>query len=226
MKKKARTKKKATKSGAPKKKTSLKKTLKTSKKPVPKKTIKKSAKKSAPKKTKSTGSQKIAKKMTQSTTNSSSLTVGSVAPDFELLATDGSSVRLSDFAGRANVVLYFYPKDDTPGCTVEACAFRDDWARFDGNETVVLGVSPDDIKSHEKFTRKFNLPFPLLADTETRVAQAYGVWVEKNMYGRKYMGVQRATFLIDKNGVLAAVWPKVSVDGHSTEVLREVAKLA
>jgi len=159
------------------------------------------------------------------TAGSSMPPIGTPAPAFELMATDGSQISLEDFRGRANVVLYFYPKDDTPGCTVEACSFRDDYPRFDGADTVVLGVSPDSVTSHDKFTRKFNLPFPLLADEGADVARKYGVWVEKNMYGKKYMGVQRATFLIDKSGQLAAVWPKVSVDGHSAEVLTAVQKL-
>jgi peroxiredoxin Q/BCP len=150
---------------------------------------------------------------------------GKSAPAFTLKDTDGATVKLSQFKGKKNVVLYFYPKDNTPGCTKEACAFQKDLAKFAKSDTVVLGVSPDDAKSHGKFRDKFGLAFPLLVDTDTKVAQKYGVWVEKNLYGRRYMGVQRATFLIDKQGKLAAVWPKVKVEGHSGEILKALKDL-
>ncbi|MCW5879616.1 MAG: peroxiredoxin, partial [Anaerolineae bacterium] len=133
--------------------------------------------------------------------------------------------KLSQFKGKQNVVLYFYPKDNTPGCTTEACDFRDNIARFQSADTVVLGVSCDSVDSHRKFTEKFSLPFPLLSDEDHAVAEKYGVWVEKNMYGKKSMGVQRATFLIDKSGKIAAAWPKVKVDGHVADVAEKLAEL-
>ncbi|WP_224361558.1 thioredoxin-dependent thiol peroxidase [Hyalangium versicolor] len=143
---------------------------------------------------------------------------GSQAPDFQLQDHSGRTVSLSQFAGK-NVVLYFYPKDDTPGCTVEACNFRDEHSALEKAGAVVLGVSPDDAKSHQKFATKFSLPFPLLTDTEHKVAEAYGAWGEKSNYGRKYMGIIRSTFLIDPQGKLKHVWPKVKVAGHVEDVL-------
>ncbi|MEX1098766.1 MAG: thioredoxin-dependent thiol peroxidase [Planctomycetales bacterium] len=151
--------------------------------------------------------------------------VGDRAPAFDLPAFPEGRIKLSQYKGKRNVVLYFYPRDDTPGCTKEACGFRDDLAGFEAADTVVLGISADPVASHEKFAAKFELPFPLLADEEHAVAEKYGVWVEKNMYGRKSMGVQRATFLIDKAGKIAAVWPKVSVEGHVAEVAQAVRAL-
>jgi peroxiredoxin Q/BCP len=144
---------------------------------------------------------------------------GEVAPGFELPDSEMELVRLADFAGAKTVVLYFYPKDDTPGCTVEACSFRDNIGAVQGHGAIVLGVSPDDVKSHEKFTRKFELNFPLLSDVGALVSQAYGVWVEKNMYGRKYMGVERSTFLIGKDGKIRQAWRKVTPKGHVDAVL-------
>src|SRR5689334_661627 len=138
---------------------------------------------------------------------------GQPAPDFTLESDTGEQVSLSQFRGKP-VVLYFYPKDDTPGCTTEACGFRDDLKKFAAKETVILGISCDSVASHEKFAGKFSLPFPLLSDEDHAVAEKYGVWVEKNMYGKKSMGIQRATFLIDKQGKIAAAWPRVKVDGH------------
>lgn len=143
---------------------------------------------------------------------------GSKAPAFSLKATDGSTVKLSDFKGR-RVVLYFYPKDDTPGCTTEACAFRDQSAEFAALNTVVLGVSPDDVESHQAFSGKFSLNFPLLADTKHSVAEKYGAWRERNRYGRKFMGIQRSTFIIDEQGKVAKVWKAVQVKGHEQKVL-------
>lgn len=149
--------------------------------------------------------------------------VGDKAPAFTLPALpDGKPVKLSDYRGGA-VVLYFYPKDMTPGCTTQACDFRDAYAGF--SKSVVLGVSPDGIASHRKFAAKYELPFPLLADEDHAVAEKYGLWVEKSMYGRKYWGVQRATFLIDGAGKVAAVWPKVKVEGHVAEVAAKLAEL-
>jgi peroxiredoxin Q/BCP len=146
------------------------------------------------------------------------------APDFTVVTDDGSKLRLSSLRGR-NVVLYFYPKDDTPGCTVEACELRDAFPRFSKTNAVILGVSPDSVASHQKFKKKFELPFTLLADTDHGIAEAYGVWVEKSMYGKKYMGVQRATFVIDKKGTVAKVYPKVKPEGHAAEVEAELKEL-
>jgi peroxiredoxin Q/BCP len=138
------------------------------------------------------------------------LAAGGPAPDFSLQADDGSTVSLAALRGK-HVVLYFYPKDDTPGCTTEACDFRDNLAQLTSAGAVVLGVSPDSVKSHVKFKAKFELPFALLADTEHTVAEAYGAWREKSMYGKAYMGIVRSTFLIDANGVLRKVWDNVKV---------------
>ena len=146
------------------------------------------------------------------------LSVGDKAPDFKTTNQDGDKVALSDFKGQ-KVVLYFYPKDDTPGCTKEACSFRDGWSKFRRKKIAVLGVSADDEKSHKKFAEKFSLPFPLLADTDKRIVKDYGAWGEKNMYGRKYMGIRRVTYLIDEKGKVAAVWPKVKPEGHADELL-------
>jgi peroxiredoxin Q/BCP len=143
---------------------------------------------------------------------------GQPAPEFEARDGNGATVRLSDLRGRP-IVLYFYPKDDTPGCTKEACGFRDEYAALREAGTVLLGVSPDDEASHRKFADKFQLPFQLLADPGAAVATAYGVWKEKNMYGRTYMGVERTTFLIDADGKIRRIFPKVKVDGHVAEVL-------
>lgn len=149
---------------------------------------------------------------------------GDKAPDFRLSAvTRGgdTTIGLSDFRGRS-LVLYFYPKDDTPGCTKEACDFRDLSAEFEAKGAAIVGVSPDPAKKHGKFIEKFALPFPLLADTEKAACEAYGVWVEKSMYGRKYMGVERTTFLIDGDGIIRQVWPKVKVTGHAAEILEQI----
>jgi thioredoxin-dependent peroxiredoxin len=146
------------------------------------------------------------------------LETGAKAPEFSLLADDGKTVALKDLRGKP-VVLYFYPKDDTPGCTKEACEFRDSWRDVQQSGAVVLGVSPDSVSSHQKFKQKFNLPFPLLADVDHKVATAYGVWGEKSMYGKKYQGVLRTTFLIDRAGAIARVFEKVKPEGHAAEVL-------
>ncbi|HTY43099.1 MAG TPA: thioredoxin-dependent thiol peroxidase [Thermoanaerobaculia bacterium] len=150
------------------------------------------------------------------------LEVGDKAPAFKTKNQDGDAVSLGDFKGR-KVALYFYPKDDTPGCTKEACSFRDAWAKFRKKGIAVLGVSIDDEKSHRKFADKFSLPFPLLADTDKKIVTAYGVWGEKSMYGRKYMGIHRVTYLIDEKGRIAAVWPKVKPEDHADEVLAAAA---
>jgi thioredoxin-dependent peroxiredoxin len=147
-----------------------------------------------------------------------------VAPHFTVATDDGTELTLSSLLGR-NVVLYFYPKDDTPGCTVEACELRDAFPRFSKSNAVILGVSPDTVASHQKFKKKFELPFTLLADTDHAIAEAYGVWVEKSMYGKKYWGVQRATFVIDKKGTVAKVYPKVKPEGHAAEVEAELKQI-
>lgn len=150
--------------------------------------------------------------------------LSSPAPDFTLTSDSGEQIALADLQGHP-VVLYFYPRDDTPGCTKEACAFRDSAAELKASGAKVLGVSPDDVASHVKFRDKFSLNFPLLADTDHQVAEAYGAWREKNMYGKKSMGIQRSTFLIDANGKIAKVWKRVRVDGHETQVLEAVEAL-
>ncbi len=147
------------------------------------------------------------------------------APAFSLKATDGTIVKLSELKGKP-VVLYFYPKDDTPGCTKEACAFRDRLAEIKELGAVVLGVSADDVVSHEKFSEKFSLNFPLLADTDHKIAEKYGAWREKNMYGKVSMGIQRSTFVIDASGAVSKVWKKVSVDGHDQQVIDALKVLA
>lgn len=149
---------------------------------------------------------------------------GAKAPVFSLDADDGSKVALKDLKGK-KVVLYFYPKDDTPGCTKEAIAFSEDIAKFKRAGAVVIGVSRDSVAKHQKFKDKHELKVILGADEDGDVTEKYGVWVEKNMYGRKYMGIERATFLIDEKGVLQRIWRKVKVAGHSDEVLSAVKSL-
>lgn len=146
------------------------------------------------------------------------LSEGKKAPDFALPDSNGKIVKLSDFAGKRGV-LYFYPKDDTPGCTIEACGFRDMAAEFGKRGVVVLGVSPDDSASHAKFVGKYKLPFTLLADAGAKVAQEYGVWGEKIVMSRKYMGIFRTTFVIGKDGKIEKVFEKVKPEGHNSEVL-------
>jgi peroxiredoxin Q/BCP len=146
------------------------------------------------------------------------LPAGIPAPDFELLDETNVPRKLSDFRGR-NVVLYFYPADDTPGCTKEACNFRDDYTAYEKANIVILGVSPDTVKSHVKFKQKFQLPFPLLADEEHKVCDLYGVWGPKKLMGREYEGVLRTTFLIDEDGKIVKVFEKVRPAEHSVEVL-------
>lgn len=146
------------------------------------------------------------------------LKVGDAAPKFSVATSGGGKISLADYKGQ-NVILYFYPKDDTPGCTKEACAFRDGFADFKKKGAVVLGVSPDPIKSHDKFVEKFKLPFPLLADEDKKIAEAYGVWGEKTFMGRKYLGVHRVTFLIGPDGKIKKIWPTVKPEEHAAEVL-------
>ena len=146
------------------------------------------------------------------------LNEGDLAPAFTAATNAGETVSLADFSGK-NVVLYFYPKDDTPGCTKEACAFRDQFAEFKNRGAVVLGVSVDPVKSHDKFAAKHKLPFTLLADEDKKIVQAYGVWGEKSFMGRTYLGTHRVTFLIGPNGRIKKIWPKVKPEEHVKEVL-------
>lgn len=152
------------------------------------------------------------------------LQINDKAPDFTLPADDGSTLTLSALRGK-NVVLYFYPKDDTPGCTSESCDFRDALPAFEKLDAVIIGISKCSIKKHIKFKEKYGLNFPLVSDEGNNVCEAYGTYVEKSMYGKKYMGIERSTFLIDANGNIAAAWRKVSVKGHADEVKTALSKI-
>ena len=153
-----------------------------------------------------------------------SVEIGDKAPDF-MLPTDGNgSITLSQLKGK-KVVLYFYPKDDTSGCTAEACGFRDSFPDYGGVGAGVVGISKDSVASHDKFKKKHGLPFILASDAGSDVCEKYGTWVEKNMYGRKYMGIERCTFLLDKEGVVRGVWHKVKVPGHVAQVLKAARAL-
>lgn len=205
------------------------------KKPAPKKKIKKMTARKPVKKTKAKRAKKpVAKKRTVKKAKKAArpaarkmavqetvktLTEGLPAPDFRLQADDGNWVSLSELRGK-KVVLYFYPKDDTPGCTKEACAFRDGISQIQALGAAVYGVSVDDTESHKRFKEKYNLNFPLLADVDKKTVQDYGVWKEKNMYGRTYMGIERTTFLIDPDGKIQKIFPKVDVEIHYDEVLK------
>ena len=147
---------------------------------------------------------------------------GAPAPDFELTSDEGTTVRLSELRGRP-VVIYFYPKDDTPGCTKQACGIRDNYDAFGERGAVVLGISPDDESSHVKFKQKYGLPFTLLADPDHKVADQYGVWGERSLYGKKYMGIERSTFVIDAEGNVAKVMRRVKPDTHAEQVLDALA---
>ncbi len=184
---------------------------KAKKKPAVKKTA---VKKTAVKKT-------AIKKTTPKIRATSFLNPGVPAPKFHAVDENGSPVRLESLRGRT-IVLYFYPKDDTPGCTKEACDFRDSFARLQAEGIVVLGVSRDSPESHARFRSKFDLPFSLVSDADGKVCEAFGVWKEKSMYGRKYMGIERSTFVIDPELRIAKVYPKVSVTGHVDEVLSDI----
>ena len=150
--------------------------------------------------------------------------IGKKAPAFSMKTDGGGKITLSELKGK-NVVLYFYPKDDTSGCTAEACGFRDNIAAFKKLDAVVIGVSRDSVESHDKFKKKYDLNFALGSDESGKVTEAYGVWVEKNMYGKKYMGIERATFLIDGTGTLRGMWRKVKVPGHVEEVAKAIKQL-
>lgn len=150
-----------------------------------------------------------------------SIEIGDKAPDFTLPTDGAGTVRLSDLKGQ-HVVLYFYPKDDTSGCTAEACQFRDLFPKFGRSDAAVIGISRDSVASHDKFKKKYKLPFTLAADEQGKVTERYGVWVQKSMYGRKYMGIERSTFLIDGKGVIRGIWRKVKVPGHAEEVLATI----
>jgi len=149
---------------------------------------------------------------------------GKKAPAVTLKNQDGKKISLNDFKGK-NIVLYFYPKDNTSGCTLEACNFRDEFPDFKKLKAVILGVSPDSVESHKKFAEKYNLPFHLLNDEKKQVLEKYGVWKEKNMYGRKYMGVERSTFIIDKTGKVRKIFRKVKVADHNKEVMEALKEL-
>ncbi len=167
----------------------------------------------------------LSKKSKKSTAAASSgLSEGAVAPDFALVSDSGDTVKLSSLKGKA-VVLYFYPKDDTPGCTKESCDFRDYQKDFSAENALIFGISRDDQASHQKFKAKFNLPFPLLVDADGEACQAYGVWQEKSMYGKTFMGIVRTTFIINAQGKVAKIYPKVSVDGHVEQVLADLKAL-
>ena len=153
-----------------------------------------------------------------------SLTIGDKAPDFTVATDGGGTFCLSEMMGH-NVIIYFYPKDDTPGCTKEACEFRDSLPDFSKTSSKIIGISKDTVAKHDKFKSKYDLPFTLGADLEGDVCGVYGTWVEKSMYGRQYMGIERATFLVDKEGVLQGIWRKVKVKGHVEEVLGAVQNL-
>lgn len=146
------------------------------------------------------------------------LEVDTKAPQFSLLNQDGKEVSLKDYLGK-KIVLYFYPKDNTPGCTKEACSFRDAFPKFNKSDAIIIGISPDSVSSHKKFAEKYRLSFDLLADEDKKVVQLYGVWKEKSMFGRKYMGVERTTFIIDENGRIKNIFKKVKVIGHAKEVI-------
>ena len=158
----------------------------------------------------------------------SELTAGAPAPPFRIPAVTRqgeTELSLTDYQGKSSIVLYFYPKDDTPGCTTESCSFRDMLPDFEAAGSAILGISPDNQESHVQFAEKYALPFPLLADPDHAVAEAYGVWKEKNNYGKKYMGIERTTFVIDKESKIAKIYPRVKVEDHAQKVLEFVKTL-
>jgi len=195
------------------------------KKPAPQKTAKKVAKKAAPKKSapKKAAAKKAAPKAAPLKA-SSGVGVGAKAPAFSMASDSGATIKLADFKGK-NVILYFYPKDDTPGCTTEACDFTAGLPNFGKANAVVIGVSKDSVASHAKFKAKYKLKHTLGADESGDVCAAYSTWVEKSMYGRKYMGIERSTFLIDATGIIRGAWRGVKVPGHAAEVLSALKAL-
>ena len=220
--------------------TKRKKAKKAAKKPATKKVAKKVAqKKTAKRKASRASAPRVAKKAAKKVTKKVSKKpmaaappsprrvqslVGKQAPDFTMPTGDGQTISLSDFRGK-RVLLYFYPKDDTPGCTAQACDLRDGMEYFASANTVVIGVSKDSVGSHQKFKQKYDLNFILASDENTGVSEKYGVWTEKNMYGRTYMGIERTTFLIDEKGIVRAEWRKVSVPKHHDDVHQAIAAL-
>jgi len=154
------------------------------------------------------------------------LMIGNNAPNFVLPTDSGENLSLSEFFNKKNVVLYFYPKDDTPGCTMEAKGFRDRIDDFSSLDTVIIGMSKDSVKCHANFKAKYSLPFYLVSDENTKILEKYDVWVEKSMFGKKYMGIERTTFLIDKKGKIVKIWQNVKVSGHVDEVLSETKKIS
>jgi peroxiredoxin Q/BCP len=152
----------------------------------------------------------------------SKLTIGKKAPKFKGLDQNGKTIQLSDFEGQT-LVVYFYPKDNTPGCTTQACDIRDNYKALSKKKIAIIGVSCDDEKSHNKFIDKFELPFPLISDTEQKMVSQFGVWVEKSMYGRSYMGIARTTFIIDENGIISHIIEKVDTKNHSAQILAALA---
>ena len=157
--------------------------------------------------------------------NDAELKIGNFAPDFIIDKDGGGNIKLSDYRNKNNVVLYFYPKDSTPGCTIEANDFSKAVDNFKSENTIIIGISKDSVESHNKFKAKQCITFDLGSDANSTVCEAYGVWVEKNMYGKKYMGIQRDTFLIDKTGKIRQIWNKVKVDGHAADVLKAVRNI-
>lgn len=214
-KKKSATKKKTAANAKPKK-FATKAKVKTTAKAKP---AKATAKKTTAKKSKTKTSAKAANP-------TGGLAVGDPAPNFKMETDTHGHISLADYKGKSNVLLYFYPKDDTPGCTVQACTFQKSENAYGDANVTVIGVSPDSIASHQKFRSKYSLGFTLASDPDHSVCEAYGVWILKNNYGKEYMGVQRSTFLIDKHGKIAAIWPKVKVEGHDAEVQAKIAELS
>lgn len=220
----AKAKKKTAKTKASKKPVKAK--AKTAKKSVAKKPAKKVVAKKVAKKSILSLKSKPAKTVSpQRTTKATALDIGSPCPDFSMPATQIGSVSRSALKGKS-FVLYFYPKDDTSGCTAEACEFRNNISVFNRLNATIIGVSKDDIPSHEKFSRKYNLAFPLASDETGAVCDAFGTWVQKSMYGRTYMGIERSTFVVDAKGIIRAIWRKVSVPGHIEEVKKAVEALS
>jgi len=210
-------------------KSSKKSSKKTAKKPTKKPAMKASAPKASKAMKRVSAKKPVAAKMKSPTSMVkpsagvliSHPLLGQSAPNFSVVNDEGHSVSLQDYRGK-KVVLYFYPKDDTPGCTQEACDFRDSWSRVQATGAVVLGVSRDSVESHQKFRQKYSLPYALLADEEGKVCESFGVWKEKSNYGKTSMGIERTTFVIDETGNVQKVWPKVRVEGHIDEILGEL----